>query len=231
MSRRYTLFGATVLAMIMVVATWLASPPDASIDQIDTSLIQHDPLRSQIAQVLDARKKTAAANSAAPVLTNSADPLSSSSVSTPYRESGSDVDLWPVMKELPKITISLSLDTKAILAAQPPSVAKTTEYIPTQSVTSSTKPDWVEIDIRPGDSLTRIFRRLKLDPAVAISIAAHRKGQVLASLKTGPRLKILLTNREFVELKYEKSLNSLLHVRTTDNSWQFNTVSRSFEVI
>ena len=125
-SRRYTLFGATVVAMIMLVATWLASRPDASIDQIDTSLIQHDPLRSQIAQVLDARKKAAAANSAAPVLTNSADPLSSSSVSTPYRESGSDVDLWPVMKELPKITISLSLDTKAIHVAQPPSVAKTT---------------------------------------------------------------------------------------------------------
>ena len=197
-SRRYTLFGATVVAMIMLVATWLASRPDASIDQIDTSLIQHDPLRSQIAQVLDARKKAAGANSAAPVLTNSADPLSSSSVSTPYRESGSDVDLWPVMKELPKITISLSLDTKAIHATQPPSVAKTTEYIPTQSVTSSEKPDWVEIDIRPGDSLTRIFSRLKLDPAVAISIAAHRKGQVLANLGTGPRLKIRLTDEEFV---------------------------------
>jgi len=230
-SRRYTLFGATVVAMIMLVATWLASRPDASIDQIDTSLIQHDPLRSQIAQVLDARKKAAAANSATPVLTNSADSLSSSSVSTPYRESGSDVDLWPVMKELPKITISLSLDTKAIHAAQPPSVAKTTEYIPTQSVTSSTKSDWVEIDIRPGDSLTRIFSRLNLDPAVAISIAAHRKGLVLANLGTGPRLKIRLTDEQFVELEYEKNLKSLLHVKTIDNGWQFNTVNRPFEVI
>jgi murein DD-endopeptidase MepM/ murein hydrolase activator NlpD len=32
-------------------------------------------------------------------------------------------------------------------------------------------------------------------------------------------------------LEYETSLNSLLHVKTTDNGWQFNTVTRSFEVI
>jgi len=231
MSRRYTLFGATVLAMIMVVATWLANRPDASIDQTDTSHVKHDPLRSQIAQVLDTRKKTAAASSATPLLTNSVGPLSSSSESSAYREPGSDVGLWPSIKELPKITISVSLDAKAIRAAQLPSTAKIAGDIPTRSVPSSTETNWVDIDIRPGDSLTRIFNRLKLDPAVAIAIAAHRKGQVLASLKTGPRLKILLTDRKFVGLKYETSLNSLLHVKTTDNGWQFNTVTRSFEVI
>ena len=231
MSRRYILFGATALAMIMLVATWLANRPDASIDQTDTSHVKHDPLRSQISQVLDARKKTVAASSATPLLTNSVSPLSPSSVSSASREPGSDVDLWPAIKELPKFSISVSLDAKAIHAAQLPAIAKIAEDIPTQSVTSSTKSDWIDIDIRPGDSLTRIFSRLKLDPAVAITIAAHRKGQVLASLKTGPRLKILLADREFVELKYEKSLNSLLHVRTTDNGLQFNTVSRSFEVI
>ena len=231
MSRRYTLFGATVLAMIMVVATWLANRPDASIDQIDTSHVKRDPLQSQIAQVLDTRKQAAAASSATPLLTNSVAPLSSSSESPAYREPGSDVGLWPTIKELPKITISVSLDAKAIHAAQLPSIATIAEDIPTQSVTSSMKSDWVDIDIRPGDSLTRIFSRLKLDPAVAITIAAHRKGQVLASLKTGPRLKILLTDRQFVGLEYETSLNSLLHVKTTDNGWQFNTVTRSFEVI
>jgi len=231
MGRRYTLFGATVLAMIMVVATWLANRPDASIDQIDTSHVKHDPLRSQITQVLNARKKTAAVNSATPLLTNSASSLSSTSISSAYREQGSDIDLWPAIKELPKISISVSLDAKAIHAAQPPSVEKVAEDIQIQSVTSSTKSDWIDIDIRRGDSLTRIFSRLKLDPAVAITIAAHRKGRVLASLKTGPRLKILLTDKQFVELQYEKSLNSVLHVKTTDNDWQFNTVSRSFEVI
>ena len=104
MSRRYTLFGATVLAMIMVVATWLANRPDASINQTDTSHVKHDPLRSQIAQVLDTRKKTAAASSATPLLTNSVGPLSSSSESSAYREPGSDVGLWPSIKEFPKIT-------------------------------------------------------------------------------------------------------------------------------
>jgi len=231
MSRRYTLFGATVLAMIMLVATWLANRPDASIDQTDTSHVKHDPLRSQISQVLDARKKTVAASSATPLLTNSVSPLSPSTVSSASREPGSDVDLWPAIKELPKFSISVSLDAKAIHAAQLPAVAKIAEDIPIQSVTSSTKSDWIDIDIRPGDSLTRIFSRLKLDPAVAITIAAHRKGQILASLKTGPRLKILLTDKQLVGLKYETSLNSLLHVKTTGNGWQFNTVTRSFEVI
>jgi len=44
MSRRYTLFGVTALVLTMLVATWLASRPDASIDQIDTSHVKHDPL-------------------------------------------------------------------------------------------------------------------------------------------------------------------------------------------
>ena len=229
--RRYTLFGITVLVLTMLIATWLASRPDASIDQIDTSHVKHDPLRSQIAQVLDARKKATAASSAAPALTHSANPLSTFSEPSAYREPNSNVNLWPAIKELPKITISVSLDAKKIHTAQQLSVAKIAEDIPTQSVTSSTKSDWVDIDIRPGDTLTRIFNRLKLDPAVAIAIATHRKGQVLTNLKTGPRLKILLSGRQLAELEYEKSLNSALHVKTTDNGWQFNTVSRSFEVI
>ena len=217
--------------MVMVVAIWFANRPDASIDQIDISHVAHDPLRSQIAQVLDARKKATAASSAAPALTDSASPLSTFSEPSAYRDPDSDVNLWPAIKELPKITISVSLDAKDIHTLQQSSVAKIAEDVRTQSVTSSTKSDWVNIDIRPGDTLTRIFTRLKLDPAVAITIAAHRKGQVLTNLKTGPRLKILLTGRQFVELEYEKSLNSALHVKTTDNGWQFNTVTRSFEVI
>ncbi len=229
--RRYTLFGVTALVLTILIATWLASRPDASIDQIDTSHVKHDPLRSQIAQVLDARKKATAVSSATAALTDSTSPLSTSSEPSEYPEPDSDVNLWPAVKELPKFTISVSLDAKDIQAAQLPSVATIAEDIPTQSVTSSTKSDWVDIDIRPGDTLTRIFNRLKLDPAVAITIATHRKGQVLANLKTGPRLKVLLTDRQFAELEYEKSLNSALHVKTTDNGWQFNTVSRSFEVI
>ena len=111
-------------------------------------------------------------------------------------------------------------------AAQLLSIEKSSDDIPTRSVTSSPNSNCVDSEIRPGDSLTRIFSRLKLDPAVAITIATHRKGHVLASLKTGPRLKILLTDRQFVGLEYETSLNSLLHVKTTDNGWQFNTVTR-----
>ncbi len=139
--RRYTLFGVTVLVLTMLIATWLASRPDASIDQIDTSHVKHDPLRSQIAQVLDARKKATAASSAAPALTDSANPLSTSSEPSAHREPDSNVNLWPAIKELPKITISVSLDAKKIHTAQQLSVAKIAEDIPTQSVTSSTKSD------------------------------------------------------------------------------------------
>ena len=53
---------------------------------------------------------------------------------------------------------------------------------------------------------------------------------MLTNLKTGPRLKILLSGKQLAELEYEKSLNSSLHVKTNDNGWQFNTVSRTFEV-
>ncbi len=232
MGRRYTLFGATVIAMIIVVATWLASRPDASIDQIDTSRMEHDPLRSQITQVLDARKKATTANSEPPVLTSVTNPLSSSDMTSEYHEPGSDTDLRPAIKGLPKITTSVLLDPKAIHSVQLSSVARITEDIPTQPpVADSTKSDWIEINIHPGDSLTRIFNRLNLNPAVAIIIAEHQKGKTLASLNTGRRLKILITDGQFVELKYEKSLNSLLHVKNSDNSWQFNTITRSFEVI
>ena len=147
--RRYTLFGVTVLVLTILIATWLASRPDASIDQIDTSDVKYDPLRSQIAQVLDARKKATAASSAAPALTDSASPLSTFSEPSAYRDPDSDVNLWPAIKELPKITISVSLDAKDIHTLQQSSVAEIAEDIRTQSVTSSTKSDWVNIDIRP----------------------------------------------------------------------------------
>ncbi len=231
MSRRYTLFGATVFAMIIVVATWLASRPDASIDQIDTSRLEHDPLRSQITQVLDARKIATTARSSAPIPTNLANPLSSSDIPSAYQKPHSDADSWPAIEGSPKIAISVSLDQKTIHSTQLPSVTTIAEDIPTQSIDTSTKPDWVEIDIRPGDSLTRIFNRMNLDPAVAITIAEHRKGKVLASLKTGPCLKILVTDGQLVELEYENSVNSLLHVKASENGWQFNTITRSFEVI
>ena len=121
-------------------------------------------------------------------------------MSSTNREPGSDADLWPSIKGLPNITISVSLDPKAIHSVQPPSVAKIAEDITRQTVASSTKPDWVEINIHPGDSLPRIFNRLKLDPVAAITIAEHRIGKALSSLKTGPRLKILVTDGQFVEL-------------------------------
>ena len=88
LSRRHALFGATILAMIMLVATWLASRPDASIDEVDNSQVEYDPLRSQIAQVLNARKKTAVASSAALIPNKSVVPLGSSSASSADRGSG-----------------------------------------------------------------------------------------------------------------------------------------------
>lgn len=230
-SPRYTLFWATVFLMIMVVAIWFANRPDASIDQIDISHVEHDPLRSQITRVLAARKKAAAASLAAPGPTNLADPLSSSGASSMYHEPNSDVDLWPALSELSNIAISVSLDPKTIHSVQPPFAAQISVNPSTQPEAGSTKSDWVDIDIQPGDSLTRIFNRLKLDPADAITIAEHRKGRVLTRLKIGPRLKILVADGQFVELEYEKSPNSLLHVKTTDNGWHFNTVTRSFKVI
>ena len=50
-------------------------------------------------------------------------------MSSAYHEPGSDTDLWPTIKGLPKITISASLDPNAIHSIQPPLVAKIAEEI------------------------------------------------------------------------------------------------------
>ena len=120
-------FGAD---LFLLIATWLANRPDASIDQIDNSHVGHDPLRSQIAQVLDTRKKAAAASSGIAILTSSTAPLSPSNASSPHHEQDFKDGLWPAKVESPQIAMSESLDRTTIDAAHPTAVDNITSNVP-----------------------------------------------------------------------------------------------------
>ncbi|HAF75516.1 MAG TPA: hypothetical protein DCG21_09780, partial [Gammaproteobacteria bacterium] len=85
------------------------------------------------------------------------------------------------------------------------------------SVTDSTP--WESIQIRSGDSLVRIFKRLDLDVAQAIEISKLPKAKPLVSLRTGPYLKIQRNGRDLMALRYQPNIRTFLQVTAEDHAF------------
>ena len=96
------------------------------------------------------------------------------------------------------------------------------------SVTDSTP--WESIQIRSGDSLVRIFKRLDLDVAQAIEISKLPKAKPLASLRTGPYLKIQRDGRSLIALRYQPNMRTFLQVTTDNHAFVTEIIEREFEL-
>ena len=96
------------------------------------------------------------------------------------------------------------------------------------SVTDSTP--WESIQIRSGDSLVRIFKRLDLDVAQAIEISKLPKAKPLVSLRTGPYLKIQRNGRDLMALRYQPNIRTFLQVTAEDHAFVTEIIEREFEL-
>ena len=96
------------------------------------------------------------------------------------------------------------------------------------SVTDTTS--WESIQIRSGDSLVRIFKRLDLDVAQAIEISKLPKAKPLISLRTGPYLQIQRDGRDLMALRYQPNIRTFLQVTAEDHAFVTKIIEREFEL-
>ncbi len=89
---------------------------------------------------------------------------------------------------------------------------------------------WVNINIRSGDSLSKIFQRLGLDPRIAVTIARRGNAQILNRLRTGPYLQMLVRGQQLLALRYQPDLLSILSVEREGQRYRASTIKRKFDV-
>ena len=89
---------------------------------------------------------------------------------------------------------------------------------------------WININIRAGDSLSKIFKRLGLDPRIAVAIARRNEAQILNKLRTGPYLQILVRGQQLLALRYQPDLLSIISVEREGKRYRTSIIKRKFDV-
>ena len=238
------------LAILIGIGIWLGSRPDASIEPTIKDQGHKESLKSQIIQVLESRKQT---------LESGANPAPIDSLHD-QRKPGTTIEFTelPVRdpdhpaeqstQSPPPTQVSVRPELTFDFRASHPIPGSPTEpgikavvVVPLQPVPPEPSPavdvpptpvkNWAELEIRSGDSLARIFKRLGLDPAEAIRIAKQPEGNALSQLRTGPHLRILIDDDGgLAELLYQRSLQQVLRVWQDNGTYQFETTRRAFDV-
>ena len=102
--------------------------------------------------------------------------------------------------------------------------------LPESSASVTDSIPWESIQIRSGDSLVRIFKRLDLDVAQAIEISKLPKAKPLISLRTGPYLKIQRDGRDLMALRYQPNIRTFLQVTAGNHTFVTEIIEREFEL-
>ena len=102
--------------------------------------------------------------------------------------------------------------------------------LPESSASVQDSIPWESIQIRSGDSLVRIFKRLDLDVAQAIEISKLSKAKPLISLRTGPYLEIQRDGRDLVALRYQPNIKTFLQVTAGNHTFVTEIIEREFEL-
>ena len=97
------------------------------------------------------------------------------------------------------------------------------------SLSSSERISWESIQIRSGDSLVGIFKRMDLDIAQAIRISKVPGAKTLINLRTGPYLKIQRNGEALLALQYQPNISTFLHVTAQDTGFVAQTIERAFD--
>ena len=242
------------LIVLIGIGIWLGSRPDASTNPTVSGEDPDKKLKSQIIQVLETRKESLEDNTkAAPLdfLSSSSGPATTIEFTEPpFGTANHPVDpsalstLQTPEPVAPEIIIDFrsfalptnsSPDSRSTAAIVPPLRAPLSEQATSaeslSDISSEPDKDWTDIEIKRGDSLARIFKNTGLDPAVAIHIASHPEGKILARLRTGPHLKFHLdADHRLVELRYEQSRQKTLKVWRENERYRFETLTQTFDI-
>ena len=235
------------LVIAVAVGIWLGSAPDAAVERSSITL------KKQIELVLEQDPVPPSETQAKEMVESGID-----IASLPTMESFQGVAA--IKEVTPGFGVSLASFNNADTAAttdpsakpQPVSAATNTDVsdaqdatlerleaavesehekeLPESSASVQDSIPWESIQIRSGDSLVRIFKRLDLDVAQAIEISKLSKAKPLISLRTGPYLEIQRDGRDLVALRYQPNIKTFLQVTAENHTFVTEIIEREFEL-
>jgi murein DD-endopeptidase MepM/ murein hydrolase activator NlpD len=193
-------------------------PGDLSIPKFTSSPSGHDgiPTASNVSSAADKQifdmspSQPILADPNSTIRTLGPDSLSVTPSSTGIARAGLEFDLAYLLTPQPQ------LDSPKTTAPKP------TIETPTER--------WVNINIRAGDSLSKIFKHLGLDPRIAIAIARRNEAEILNRLRTGPYLQILVRGQQLLALRYQPDLLSIISVEREGNRYRTSLIKRKFDI-
>lgn len=90
-------------------------------------------------------------------------------------------------------------------------------------------PNWTQVKIRPGDTLSAIFRSQGFDPRTAIWLANQEEGQALGRLRAGKHLEFRTDAGDWLELRYPLGTTKTLIAKKHGGEIQFSVFERAFD--
>ncbi|HCK76900.1 MAG TPA: peptidase M23 [Gammaproteobacteria bacterium] len=239
------------LVIAVAIGIWLGSSPDAAVERPSPTLkkqielvLEQDPApvsESRIGTGVNPLPSTesfqgvAALKKPVPSLELSATPVSANKDGQAQKDKkNSEQEFQSIphgagLSKTKNLTSPIDLST----ASRTDNGADDSQTISLQktrapAVSPQTIP-WESIQIRSGDSLVGIFKRLNLNVAEAIRISKLPQATPLISLRTGPYLKIQRDGEALLTLQYQPNTRTILRIEAQEVGFVAKIVERTFE--
>jgi murein DD-endopeptidase MepM/ murein hydrolase activator NlpD len=225
MHRTYWLIAGIAL---LVTGIWLGHEPIASIGSPESLEARRDKLASQLSAVLEAEDRLVRDSlTLRKQLPYSISKLDSVFSPVDHGELNQNPPSGPLSNVITNPT-TLKFDLNFLLMPQP-QLESPKIVIPDSTIESPIE-RWVNINIRSGDSLSKIFKQLNLNPRTAVTIAQRSDARILNRLRTGPYLQVLVRGQELLSLRYQPDLLSILSVEREGRRYRTSVIKRKFDV-
>ena len=234
------------LFIAVAVGIWLGSAPDAAVERSSITLkkqielvLEQDPVPPSETQAKEKEKVESGIDIASMPTMESFQGVAAIEETTPgfgaSLASFDTADTTDLSVKPQPVSAAIDADvadaqdasSKRLEAAAEPEPEK---QLPENSASVLDSAHWESIQIRSGDSLVRIFKRLDLDVAQAIEISKLPKAKPLISLRTGPYLKIQRDGRDLVALRYQPNIKTFLQVTAENHAFVTEIIEREFEL-
>ncbi len=239
------------LTIAVAIGIWLGSSPDAAVERPSPTLkkqielvLKQDPIPASETSIgtgvsplpaIESFQGVAAIKNPAPTLGLTLTPVSANKEGQRHKEKkGSEHDSQSSLHDVGvSETQDLASPASTGTASRADSGTDDNKNValsetPASTVSPETAP-WESIQIRSGDSLVGIFKRMDLDIAQAIRISKVPQAKALISLRTGSYLKIQRDGETLLALRYQPNIQTFLHVEAQEAGFAVKTVERTFE--
>ncbi|MDP6552003.1 MAG: peptidoglycan DD-metalloendopeptidase family protein [Arenicellales bacterium] len=236
------------LAIAIAIGIWLGSSPDAAVERSSSTLknqiqlvLGQDPVTAPETRIttgvsllppIEGFQGVAAIEKPTPA-------IGAVVGETKKENAEAEKEEKEVTESEPQTVLPTAVDTEAHAQPSLATAAAVTEAVsgmldkaPAEAQTSVSPPEripWESVQIRSGDSLVGIFKRMDLGIAQAIRISKVPGAKALINLRTGPYLKIQRDGEALVALQYQPDISSFLQVTVHDTGFVAQTIERAFD--